>query len=394
MENADKPPNPFNPGSPVDPSDFVGRVSELENFKQKLRQTAVGLLSSMSVIGSYGIGKTSFLQKCKTIAEEQNALVIYFSLNEAEELDKDTLAKMLISRVKEKVYEEFILKRVSKDVFEVLQRIRIKAEPFELSLASPEPTLFPNLQSALSASWKAIEGSKKAIVFLIDEATALEKKKADLMMYLRAVLEQLQVDKVPVMFVLAGKLSIMGPSGTGFSPIVRTFPPAELVNFTPDESKIFIEKKLKQVKLRMGAGVFDKVREVSEGHPYILSAYLYSAYDKVSTSESELTINHLQATDVDFVPRKLAPFFSRFYDTSGETICRQILTKMGSAQNGEVSLLELSKSLNRARNEVSPHLGTLIRDGAIIRVQRGKYRLFHHLLREYIRKINAHEKSN
>ncbi|MBI1973608.1 DUF2791 family P-loop domain-containing protein, partial [Candidatus Micrarchaeota archaeon] len=71
-----KPPNPFNPSSPVDPNDFVGRASELENFREKLRQTASGSLASMSVIGGYGVGKTSFLHKCRTIAETQNALAI------------------------------------------------------------------------------------------------------------------------------------------------------------------------------------------------------------------------------------------------------------------------------------------------------------------------------
>lgn len=81
MANGDtavKPPNPFNPGTPVDPTDFVGRVKELENFKQKLRQTESGSLASMAVAGGYGVGKTSFLHKCKSIAEEEGALVIYF----------------------------------------------------------------------------------------------------------------------------------------------------------------------------------------------------------------------------------------------------------------------------------------------------------------------------
>ena len=91
------PPNPFNPGSPVDPHDFVGRVSELENFHQKLRQTANGSLASMAVVGGYGVGKTSFLHKCKAIAEEQNALTIYFSLNEMDCLTRESLAKILQS---------------------------------------------------------------------------------------------------------------------------------------------------------------------------------------------------------------------------------------------------------------------------------------------------------
>src|SRR3989338_2702452 len=95
-------PNPFNPGSPVDPNDFIGRVQDLENFKQKLRQTSGGSLASMSVAGGYGIGKTSFLHKSKYIAEQQDALAIYFSLNEMDDLNKETLARILIERVQAK----------------------------------------------------------------------------------------------------------------------------------------------------------------------------------------------------------------------------------------------------------------------------------------------------
>src|SRR3989338_8402226 len=94
-------PNPFNPGSPVDPTDFVGRVQELENFRQKLTQTASGSLASMAVAGGYGVGKTSFLHKCKTIAEGQNALAIYFSLNEFAELTRESLARVMIERLQE-----------------------------------------------------------------------------------------------------------------------------------------------------------------------------------------------------------------------------------------------------------------------------------------------------
>ena len=141
------PPNPFNPGSPVNPNDFVGRVQDLESFKQKLRQTSNGSLASMSVAGGYGIGKTSFLHKCKSIAEEQNALVIYFSLNEMGDLDKETLAKMLIERVQAKVREEVILQRISDKIFHALKKIKIKTEGgIEISFSNEINNDFPNLE--------------------------------------------------------------------------------------------------------------------------------------------------------------------------------------------------------------------------------------------------------
>jgi len=200
------PPNPFNQSSPVDPNDFVGRTQYLEEFRQKLRQTSTGSLASMSVAGGYGIGKTSFLHKCKAISEEQNSLAIYFSLNEMDKLTKETLAKMLIERAKEKVQEEVILQRISSTIFNALKRIKIKTGTgIELSISNENAEGFPNLHSALLAMWNHLKGTKTAIIFLIDEARVLEKNRADLILYLRAVPEQLQVNKIPIMIVPAGK---------------------------------------------------------------------------------------------------------------------------------------------------------------------------------------------
>lgn len=381
-----KPPNPFNPGSPVDPNDFVGRVKELENFKQKLRQTASGSLASMAVTGGYGVGKTSFLHKCKSIAEEQNALVVYFSLNELDSPSKPLLARMLVERLQDKVREEVILQRLSKNVFDALKRIRLKAVGVEISLSDAGEN-FPNLQSALSGAWRALHDSKKAIVFLVDEAVVLEKNKAELMLFLRSVLEQLQVDKTPVMIVPAGKFAISGPSGTGFSPLVRTFPPAILDNFTNAESRAFIDKKLGQTGVHITDEAFKHVCVVTEGHPFVLTAYLASAYDKLQAGESELSEAHFKAADVDFVSRALAQFFARFYDHVGPN-SKRLLEVIAKNNACEASLSELTGALKKNSNQLSPFLAKLVQDGAIVRIDRGKYRLFHHLFGEYVRKAN------
>lgn len=377
-----KPPNPFNPGSPIDPSEFVGRQKQLDDFAQKLRQTAQGSLASMSVIGGYGVGKTSFLHKCRSIAEEEGALTIYLSLNELDNLDRSSLARELISRITEKVREEVILKRISDGVLDVLGRIRVKTESgIEVSIGQREQA--PNLQAALQKAWGALDGHRSAIVFLIDEARVLERNRAELVLYLRAVLEQLQVSRTPVMIVPAGNLAITGPSGTGFSPLVRTFPPAVMENFSQEESLTFAGKKLAQANAAITGEAARRAHEVSEGHPYVLTAYLAAAYDKLQAQEHTISAAHLNATDLDFTTRALAPFFSRFYDEASPA-SKAILARM-AAQDGKATLSELSAALGRNSNELSPYLGKLVQEGAVKRVERGRYSVFHHLLAEYVR---------
>jgi len=378
------PSNPFNPGSPVDPKDFIGRMQEIENFKHKLRQTDEGSLASMSVAGGYGIGKTSFLHKCKLMAEENNSLTIYFSLSEMKTLDRDYLCKILIERLKEKVREDAILKRISFSIFESLKKIKLKTPvDFELSYNASQNE-FPNLHSALSAVWKEVSKEKKSIVFLIDEAGILEKNKADLIMHLRAVLEHLQINRTPVMIVLSGKFAITASSGSGFSPLVRTFPPSILENFSEEESNIFIRKKLTSRGINISDELLKIVYEKTEGHPFVLSAYMASCFQKLISGEKELNKNHFQATDINFVQRILAPFFSRFYDNAGKN-SREVLYCI-SKNGGEMGLSELSEELKKENSAISPYLAKLVQDGAILRLERGKYKLFHQLFKVYILK--------
>lgn len=379
---ASLPANPFNAGSPVDPNDFVGRMLEIESFKQKLRQTETGSLASMAVAGEYGIGKTSFLHKCKIIAEEDNSLAIYFSLNELDELSRESLSKILIERLKEKVNEEVILQRISSTILQTLKKIKVKiGDSVELGI-SEDTEVSTNLHSALTIAWKALKDNKKAIVFFIDEARVLEKNRADLVLYLRAVLEQLQLDRVPVMIIPAGKLTISGPSGTGFSPLVRTFPPAILDNFTKNESEVFIKKKLDKIGFLISDEIINKVYNLTEGHPFVLSAYMATAYSKLKSDENTLKNEHFDAADIEFVKRVLSPFFSRFYDQAGKS-SRKILVEV-ARKNGETTLSELSEIMKKEYSELSPYLAKLVQDGALIRVDRGKYKLFHKLLGKYI----------
>lgn len=381
--SAAKPTNPFNPGSPVDPNDFVGRQQYLTEFEQKLRQTAGGSLANMAVTGGYGIGKTSFLHKCNAIAENMGALTVYFSLNEVDkEIDATMLSNILLQRLNEKIRGEVLLKRLSADILNTIKRMKVAAAGVEISYNDSITEIAPNLQSALTKIWKSLKDKKLAIVFLIDEAGILEHKRADLVLYLRAVIENLQIEHTPVMIVPAGKISIYGPSGSGFSPLVRTFTPILLENFSRADADAFISNKLKSVGIKIPDSILIKVYESTEGHPFVLSAYMQSVYSKMQINEREVTEAHLNAVDLDFSGYVLAPFFARFYDQAGR-MSRNIMLEMAK-KGGEGVLSDLSETLHRENYEISPHLAKLVQDGAIIRTERGHYRLFHHLLGQYI----------
>lgn len=383
-----RPSNPFNPGSAADPQYFVGRALELENFRQRLMQTADGSIACMSVAGGYGAGKTSFLHKCSSIAEAEGALTIYFSLNEISNINREGVARVLIERLRDKVAQEVILQKLAKSVLETLNRIKVSARvgrgaEISVGLENTKELFTPTLHAALICAWEALKGKKKAIVFLIDEAAVLEKNKEELLLYLRAVLEQLQLSRTPVMIVPAGKFSVSrGPLGAGFSPLVRTFPQAILANFNESESTQFITKKLSSAGMSISDIACRKAHDASEGHPYVLNAYLNEAYSKLLPGEMHIEERHLRAVDVYFATETLRHFFQRFYEGSGK-MGRAILSKM--AVKSEITLPELMAVLKKKSNELSPFLAKLVQDGSIHRIDRGRYRLFHHLFASYLK---------
>ncbi len=306
---------------------------------------------------------------------------------EVEHPDINSVSEMLIERIKDKVREENILKRLSDSVANAVSKLKLRYEKvsLEVDVSQNEHGSF---QAVLKDAWQAVRGSKTAIVFLVDEASVLESNKGKLLMFLRAVLEQLQTERVPVMFVPAGKLSLSDQgTGMGFSPLVRTFPPAMMNNFTKEETRHYVEKKLKPPEISIQEPEFLKIFEITEGHPYVLTAYLHRVFEKLGPNEKRISTIHLEAANVEFVKYDLNAFFARFYEKTGPTQ-RSIMKTIAESGNS-ASLSELTTKLSKDSNQLSPYIAKLVQMGAIIRVERGEYALFHHLLKEHIQRVGS-----
>ena len=109
-----------------------------------------------------------------------------------------------------------------------------------------------------------------------------------------------------------------------------------------------------------------------------------SLYAKLQAGDNVIEGKHLDAVDLDFVGYDLRPFFSRFYDQTGG-VSKEILRFMAEG-GGEITLAALIEKTGISSNELSPRLAKLVQDGSIIRIDRGRYRLFHHLFVDYISK--------
>lgn len=69
--------NPFNPNSPVHPGMFSGRLTEIEKLEATLLQTGSGNPANFLITGERGIGKTSFMNYIKWLADGSISLKGY-----------------------------------------------------------------------------------------------------------------------------------------------------------------------------------------------------------------------------------------------------------------------------------------------------------------------------
>ena len=63
--------NPFQPGNPVPPGIFAGRLKQLNEISSCIYQTAADNCRNILITGERGIGKTSTVMVTKAIAEKE-----------------------------------------------------------------------------------------------------------------------------------------------------------------------------------------------------------------------------------------------------------------------------------------------------------------------------------
>lgn len=72
------PNNPFLPGYPIYPSNFVGRKNEVETIIRYLpRVIKQGIPEHFFITGRRGMGKTSFIQYVASIAEKDYNMILF-----------------------------------------------------------------------------------------------------------------------------------------------------------------------------------------------------------------------------------------------------------------------------------------------------------------------------
>lgn len=378
-------PNPFNPRIPAHPDGFIGRENELKEFSSCLNSTIQKSPMSMAIVGNRGIGKSSFLAKCEQMAKEIDCITIRFSAIEGSFESIENICEYILMQIQNEIMRRSkleLLKRKTRDFFTDFHfKISYEQFGFELKRGGKRSVLQSLFREKLSEIWKNLEGNCKGVVILIDEAEIIESVTGALM-FLREVFSRLGEEKSSYMLVLSGKLAFPDQMTEKFSPLARFFHPVPLYNFSKQEADLLLRTKLKQTKIKPTEDFLQRIYEESEGHPYVLVAIAFVIYDNLPEKNSAITLEHYQAIKPKITSYLNADYFGVMYRKLSPT-ARLILQQIAKL-DGETTFSELSENLKKSKGAISPILPKLVEQGSLVKLERGRYKIFHTLYKEYL----------
>lgn len=389
--------NPFHAQGPSDPRYYADRSELLSFFKQNVmaakESKGVTKPVNLSIMGRWGIGKTSTLYKFKDILEHEcgNARVFssIIALKPASCTDADTFSAAILEsmfsdytvtaklpeKIKSFITEEInVLKnwRFSKISAVRLPEIERKQKPRVQAI---------NFKDALVRFWAKLKASNfdLAVIMLDDIHYALGGR-PDLLYDLRTDMQALSAQGARYAFIITGPASVYPEMRDKAEPFTRLFEKFNLEAFDINGTRELIQKPLaaENMNLTLSNDVIAHIQEITEGHPYFITLVMRDLLNK--RQDGRVTLKVFEGAYPDlmhhFAKVKFEDDFNKATDAE-----KEILRRMAAAQKEELSPSETGAG----RTPIL--LARLVKKELVIKASRGKYGLYNKLFKKYLQTI-------
>jgi AAA+ ATPase superfamily predicted ATPase len=376
--------NPFTPGHTVDPEFFAGRKEEIEKFRMFLKNAREGNPMNMAIIGERGIGKSSLLRMCESLARASGCIVVRTDLDTSV-LTVNDLIVTTLQAIKQEGEAYSKIFKASEKAKKFFDTYKVSAGIMGVSLGVDRrhQTSSHEVRSELQKVWRIVKEYVGAIVIMLDEAEQLEVIEGSLQ-FLRNTFSRLAEERANFMLVLSGKLSLFRKIKEIHSPLARFFNPVSLSELTPQESIEAIEKPLASSTFKFSDEVKNMIVGASQGHPYIIQLFGFYLCEKAT---SQLIDNDAYEATLPMVMDGLAKqLFEDYYHTSSPQE-QKILRAVAEEKEPVFDFSSIVKKVKQPSNKVSYLLNRLCEKDCLKKVSRGRYKLFHSLFRDYLQSI-------
>ena len=369
------------PTFPVRPNEFVGRRSEIDEFREALRHgLAAGRTSSFAILGEWGIGKSSLLWKFADLCSEPTFAVLPVCLSASSNIHEYLrFAEILLDKFAEALLSH---PNMQGRLRTELQDWRFKRAPFSaVGFEHESPRLFLSsetslLRHTLKEAWDQFlrpAGLKGTIFFVDDLQTITSISKRDVALILRDQFQSFGVEVLNYSICFSAESDFFAETKALADPAVRFYTKLYLEPFTREETVEYI-RSVFDLAPDGTATVAAWLQEKTLGHPYFLAC----------------VSNHLSGTRSRIVPQTFERMWPTILGELGRERFCQDLSRLSAKEQG---LIHQFASLGDG--EFAPqhfpqfqreYFVRLAQKGLLIRTRRGRYRLYHRLFREFLQK--------
>lgn len=307
--------NPYNFERPViDPRKFAGRFQEVDDVNYYLERAARPQpdYHNIAIIGSRGIGKTSFLYKIQSMAEDKGFLTVRFPLTEQIVLSEMEFFKQLFDAILEAAHKKGLFDGAIASIYRAYikatsildsntQAMQLPAVPFYLVdeyIGWKRHNTKPSMSIArLKHDFALIRDEARArgipaILILFDECNLFTMNKG-LVQLLSTILGD--PDLQGWMVVFSGTNEMFKLLSVTFSPILRQFVKVYLQGFRDvKETENCILLPLTEAdKALFDYTAIDEIHRLTNGNPYeiqLVSFYMYRRYEQMKLPR--ITLDH------------------------------------------------------------------------------------------------------
>lgn len=284
--------NPFKPGSIVHPGMFAGRGEELDVLEKALHQTTKGNPSHFLIHGERGIGKSSLLLMMNFVArgeitslhdEKYNLITINIELEPNDEYG-DIITKVAreFSRVLDR---NQALKKSLKDLWEFITNWEVLGVKYKRG-NTPVEDMLEELAEKIIAVAEELKKINSGIFIFIDEADK-PSSQAGLGEFVKVFTERLSKRNVHnVGLGIIGISNVIQKMKESHESSVRILTPIHLKPLIENDRKMVVKRGLEEAARENGYahnitdGALDLISDLSEGYPYFIQQYAYSAFDQ------------------------------------------------------------------------------------------------------------------
>ena len=263
--------SPFTPGSPVPAELFAGRVQQVQEVENYLKQTASGRQENVFLVGDRGIGKSSFASIMRQMASINHDMVgVHVFLGGVTTLEE--LVRRILEEIVEIGWDKPWYNRISDILGDHVRQVGIFGIKIEFQPSREDLNqIVRRFPEVLGEFIARITEHNRGLLIILDDLNGLADNDQFANWY-KSVVDQIatQFGAYPVLIMLSGlserldQLSVQQPS------LVRVFRIVELERLDDEEVEDFFDRAFGEMGMIANADAMKLMVGYSSGLPVMM----------------------------------------------------------------------------------------------------------------------------